>query len=223
MSSPDEPSVPDMARPNLPRAWQPAWRLRPAVLAGRGNRIEGSGLGGALLRLTTLFYGASCDNLVRVGRNFSWRGLSISVEGAGNRIEIGDDVRLAGSISLRGFGLTVRIGDRCDIKRSRIVAGDAGIAIGSDCLVAAGVIIRSSDMHVIADRAGGEPINSPAEVVVGDGVWLAAEAALMKGSRIPPGCVVGFRSVVTEAFDEPDCVITGSPARVVRRGITWSR
>ena len=224
MSNAENASIPaGLDRPRLPGRRQRNWRFRPALLSGRGNRFEGTGLGATLTRLTTFFYGQACDNLVRIGANFRTRGLVIEVMGSGNRIEIGDNVRLSGRIGLRGTGLTVRIGDRCDAKRSRIVACQADVAIGRDCLIAAGVHLRTSDLHRIVDRASGTPLNPARPVVVGDGVWLAGEAALLKGARVPDGCVVGFRSVVTKAFDESDCVIAGVPARVIRRGIAWSR
>lgn len=207
----------------LPRPRMPFGQWRPAILAGRGNRVEGPGLGGLAVRLLTAFWGASSDNLVRVGRNFGTGGLAIHVAGAGNRVEIGDDVRFSGEIKVRGFGLTVRIGDRCDVKRTHILACEAGVEIGRDCLVAADVQLRASDMHRMVDRASGQPVNPARPIVVGDNVWLCAEAVLLKGARVPDGCVVGLRSVVTRGFDEPDCVLAGSPARVVRRGIAWSR
>ncbi len=207
----------------LPRPGRPRWIHYPALLARRGNRVEGRGWAVAWLRLTTFFFGPSADNRVTVGRNFRTRGLAIVVSGAGNRVTIGDDVAFSGTIEVRGFNLTVSIGDRCDVKKTRILASDAHVRIGDDCLIAAGVHIRTSDMHAITDRASGHRINPARDVVVGDGVWLAGEAALLKGARLRDGCVVGFRSVVTGAFDEADCVLAGVPARVVRRGIAWTR
>ena len=212
------------ARPRLSHDVQaPIWQMRPAFLAGRGNRVEAPGRGGLVVKLATSFWGASSDNLVRVGQGFRTRQLGIRVAGANNRIEIGDDVRFDGTISVRGFGLTVRIGDRCDIKKTHLIACDAGAEIGRDCLVATGVIIRTSDMHAIVDRASGQRINAAQDVVVGNDVWLGAETVLLKGARVPDGCVVGLRSTVTRGFDEPDCVLVGTPARIVRRGIAWSR
>ena len=200
----------------------PRRRMRPAWL-DRENRFEGSGLGAGLTRLTTFFHDGARKNLVRIGRGFRTRGLVIAVRGEGNRIEIGDGVRFSGRIGLRGEGITVRIGDRTDAKTTRIVAGGADVTIGSDCLIASGARLRSGDLHVIVDRATGLRLNPPEPVIVGDRVWLAAEAALMKGARVPDGCVVGFRSTVMHGFEEPDCLLVGTPARVVRRGILWSR
>lgn len=209
-----------LALPRLPKL---IWQWRPAVLSRRGNRVEASGLGGSVVRLGTAFWGSSSDNVIRVGRNFSTRGVTVRVAGQGNRVEIGESVRFSGSIQVRGFGLTVRIGDRCDFKRSEIVAFFADVEVGSDCLVATGVQLRSGDFHTIIDRSSGSPVNSPQPVTIGSHVWLGARATLLKGAHVPDGCVVGWGSIVTRRFEERDCVLVGSPARTVRRGISWSR
>ena len=224
MSAPGEGQAgAEASRPRLPRAPWTRLKVRPALIAGRGNRVEGRGWRAALLRLSTLFVGASSDNVVTLGRNLRTLGLVIQITGSHNRVEIGDDVTLTGKISIRGFRRTIRIGARSDIKQVRIVAGDADVTIGRDCLVAAGVRMRTSDMHVITGRDTGQAINPPDAITVGDGVWIAGEAALLKGARVPDGCVVGFRSVVTKGFDEPDCILVGAPARIIRRRIAWSR
>lgn len=200
------------------RLWHPLLLSR-----GRGNRVEGRGPGAAFLRLATTVYGTSSDNVVEVGRNFSTGGARIHIAGAGNRVVIGDDVRFSGSIRVHGFGLRVSIGHRSDVKRTHIVAWEANVAIGDDCLVAARVHLRSNDIHPITDRATGARLNPPRDVVVGSRVWIATEAVFLKGARVADDCVVGFRALVTRAFEEPACVIAGNPARIVRRGIAWAR
>ena len=66
-------------RPPLPRARVSRWLMRPTLIAGRGNRVEGSGLGAHLVRIATVFVGASADNRVTVGRNFRTKGLFVAV------------------------------------------------------------------------------------------------------------------------------------------------
>ncbi|WP_261156851.1 acyltransferase [Serratia liquefaciens] len=43
----------------------------------------------------------------------------------------------------------------------------------------------------------------------------------MKGTNIASGCVVAANSVVSGDFLESNCLIAGSPARVVKRNISW--
>lgn len=44
---------------------------------------------------------------------------------------------------------------------------------------------------------------------------------IFKGVEIADGCVVASGAVVTRSVDEPNSLIAGNPASVVRRGIAW--
>lgn len=206
--------------PRLPSGWL-SWR--PALLAGNGNRVTYQGRVPPLAALTTLVFDGSRDNTVSFGSGLRAHRLSILVSGIGNLVEIGANVTLSGVIRVCGNGLTVRIGDRCDMKFGRIVAWFGSVEIGADCLFAGRVLIRTSDVHPIIDRQTGARLNPPGDVRIGNRVWVALEAALLKGAVVPSDCVVGMRALVTHPFTEEGCVIAGVPARVVRRGITWAR
>lgn len=71
------------------------------------------------------------------------------------------------------------------------------------------------------DLTTGKRINVPKPISIGANVWVGEHTSIMKGSVIPAGCVVGAKSLVTKVFDEPNCVIAGNPAKVVRRHISW--
>ncbi|HEV7458827.1 MAG TPA: hypothetical protein VGN96_18795 [Roseococcus sp.] len=198
------------------RAWLP-WH--PAWLPLRGNRVRGS----LTLRATTFFDHGATNNLVEVGPGFRNRGLLVLVVGHGNHLSIGRDVSWGGVITLYGDGLSVEIGDRCDAKGVHVVAHGADVRIGADALLAQGIQIRSSDVHKLHDRATGERLNPPAPVMLGRHVGVAGDAFIGKGAVVADGCVVGARSLVTGEFTESDCVLAGSPARVIRHGVVWER
>ena len=44
-----------------------------------------------------------------------------------------------------------------------------------------------------------------------------------KNVSIADNSIVGWGSIVTRRFDEPNVVIAGIPARIVKRGIDWDR
>ena len=201
----------------MPYGW------RPAFLARNGNKVQTSGAASSLLVLTTLFYGNSVNNTVSVGRGFKTQGLLIRIEGSGNKVTIGENVNWSGQINLFGFDVHVTIGDRSDAKKVSLTAREASIAIGSDCLLARGTDIRSSDIHSIFDRNTGEHLNPSRSVEVGNRVWIGRDSSVLKGARVADDCVVGTRSLVTGCFDEPGCVVAGAPAHVVRTGIYWKR
>lgn len=52
-------------------------------------------------------------------------------------------------------------------------------------------------------------------VEIGDNVWIGQRAIILPGRKIANGSIIGAGSVVTKDF-EPNRVIAGNPARVVR-------
>jgi len=193
----------------------------------RGNRAANTVNGLDHVRLSGLnrieFDGTSIDNVVELGEGAWLQSLRIRFFGRRSKVILAPNCRWKGYILVYGNGRTVRIGERSTCIETYIVCRDRNVTIGSDCMFSRGIEIRSTDVHPIYDRATNERINPAADVVVGDHVWVAANTTLSKGSVIPDGCVVGAMSFVNRAFDAPNCVIAGSPARVVRDNIRWER
>lgn len=42
-----------------------------------------------------------------------------------------------------------------------------------------------------------------------------------RGGVIPDGCVIGANSFVTKKFYESNCMIAGTPARIIKKNIRW--
>ncbi len=140
------------------------------------------------------------------------------------RLVLGDDVRLSGRscfyfmshVDTRPeivVGRNVFIGNGCTFAAAR------SIRIGNDCLFGPEVRVHDNDGHPLdpARRRRGEPSGPDgiAAVTIGDGVWIAAQAIILKGVTIGENAVVGAGAVVT-ADVPPGTVVAGNPARVVR-------
>ncbi|SDB30202.1 Acetyltransferase (isoleucine patch superfamily) [Eubacterium oxidoreducens] len=97
------------------------------------------------------------------------------------------------------------------------------INIGNDCLFAGGVNLRTSDAHTIYDISSLERINIAKDIFIGNHVWIGMDALLLKGSYIADDCVVGMKSIITKHFEETNCILAGSPAKIVKRKINWAR
>lgn len=89
--------------------------------------------------------------------------------------------------------------------------------IGDDVMLGGHVRVLSGRHHHDFDRLdvpmsqqGGEP----AQVKIGDDVWVGNGAIIM--ADVAPGSVVGAGAVVTKTFD-PYTVLVGVPARPIRR------
>lgn len=93
------------------------------------------------------------------------------------------------------------------------------ITIGDDCAIAGDVLIQDTDFHPILDEKGNEkPISKP--IMIGNKVWICANAIILKGVTIGDGAIVAAGAVVTK--DVPArCVVAGNPAKVVRENVIW--
>ena len=139
---------------------------------------------------------------IRIGADCVIGRLSVHALAEGSLIEIGSEVGFAGSVSITTH-------ER------------AAITIGSGCLIAEDAFISASDIHPVFDASSGTRINPPADIRIGDRVWLGARAMVMKGVSIGHDSVVGAGSIVTSAFG-PNSLIGGNPARLIRSGVRWS-
>lgn len=114
-------------------------------------------------------------------------------------------------------------GDGTSSNGLQIFADDADVAVGGDCMVSSDVLLQAGDQHAIIDLETETMINQRRRaVVLGDHVWLGRRTTVLADSVIGSGAIVGSGAVVAGAV-EPYSAVVGNPARMVRRGVTWSR
>jgi acetyltransferase-like isoleucine patch superfamily enzyme len=161
------------------------------IQLGSGNRIKGV-------------------NALQIGRNFKaldqlWLA-AIERDRGGNRYEpsliIGKDVV---------FGYSVH------------VAATNRVRIGNGVLVGSRVIITDHNHGIYRGESQSSPLEPPADrlltsdaqAVVEDNVWIGDGVAILPGSWIGQGSVIGANSVVNSVIPEY-CIAAGSPARPIR-------
>ncbi len=96
------------------------------------------------------------------------------------------------------------------------------VVVGEECMFANDIDIRTGDSHSILDAATGKRINFAENVTIGDHVWVASHAIILKGVEIGADSVVAAGSIVTKSC-APGSLLAGNPARVIREGISWKR
>lgn len=129
--------------------------------------------------------------------------------------------QFAKGVTLRSDnGGTLRFGDNFRANQNFSCFSNTEVFFGDDVVTGWNVNVRDSDGHEIIS-ANGYITNSNKAISVGSHVWLASHCDILKGSRIPDGCIVGWRSLVTKKFDEKNCIIAGVPAKVMRLNINW--
>lgn len=116
----------------------------------------------------------------------------------------------------------VSIGKGCSFNgASSIQLHECGnVVLGENCLIGGDVSILNSDMHSIFDVTTGQRLNWAMDVMIGDRVWIGAQANILKGSTIGSESVIGMAAVVSGEVPE-NCVAAGNPAKVIRKGISW--
>lgn len=87
------------------------------------------------------------------------------------------------------------------------------IILGRNCLIAPGVKIISSNHSFNQKRV---PIKDR-PVIIGDNVWIGANAIILPGVSISDNCIIGAGAVVTRSFSEANLIIAGNPARIVKK------
>lgn len=119
----------------------------------------------------------------------------------------------------------IRIGEGIQANGLMMTVMEDGttVTIGRDCLISSGVQLWASDTHALLDDAG-RVVNAGRHVTIGDHVWIGVNVLILKNVTIADGCVIGAGSVVSGSMvSQPQSVIAGNPAKVIKGGVRWSK
>lgn len=149
--------------------------------------------------------------------------MHVQILGSGNKIIIGNNVLINNNnneIFMAGDGNTLIIDDGCNFSGDVHFILEQGktIHIQKGCLFGMNVYLRTFDGHPIYDERGVR-INSGKDIDIAQHVWVGQQVAIHRAS-IGKGSMIGMRSFVNKDFGE-NCMIVGTPAKVIRQGIHW--
>ncbi|MET0931151.1 MAG: hypothetical protein ABWX74_16645 [Aeromicrobium sp.] len=164
------------------------------------------------------------DVLIVVGAHMEWLS-SLHVGGDGATVFLGRScVLTAGEIYCGGGSRIVLHGPVVATRGAIVDARNGGSIVAEpDQLWAAHVYVATDDMHRLEDLRTGERLNPyGAHIRLGRHVWLGRDVVVTGHAEIGAGAVVGMRSLVRGQKVPPHTVVVGSPARIVREGVTWS-
>jgi acetyltransferase-like isoleucine patch superfamily enzyme len=109
----------------------------------------------------------------------------------------------------------VEVGDCCTLA-GPIIATNGRVVIGDYALISREVVF--ADSFAAVPPASRRPAGRPADIVLGECVWVGTQAVLLPGARLGDGAIVGAAAVVD--FEVPPyAVVAGNPARLVG----WAR
>jgi acetyltransferase-like isoleucine patch superfamily enzyme len=158
---------------------------------------------------------------IRLGRNV-YLDEGVYLHACQRGIEIGADTCVMHMTELHVFNFRnlphafIKVGRGCFVGESVVVRGQGGVTIGDAVLIAPQVkILAVNHQFADLDRAVLDQGISSLGIVIEDGAWIGAGAAVLDGVRVGAGAVIGANAVVTRDIP-PHCVALGAPARVVR-------
>lgn len=167
------------------------------------------------------------NNTIVIGEKSVLDHVKIYIRGNNNKIIVGENCTISQKCSfwMEGNDIQIVIGDNSSIQYMTHFCAqedNVRIVLGNDCMLSNNIIVRTSDSHSILTKTGGDRINPPGNVVLGNHVWVAAQAIILKNVEIGDGAVIGTRSVVTKSIPA-HTVAAGMPAKVVKEQIEWDR
>lgn len=131
-------------------------------------------------------------------------------------IKCGKNVTIYPDVMFFGDG-RIEIGDNVDIGNGTIIYASkaGGVSIGSNTMIAAQCYIIDTDHGIEKGTPMRKQSNVVSSIRIGEDVWIAAGAKILKGSRLEDGCIVGAQSVVKGCIP-PNAIAVGVPARTIR-------
>jgi hypothetical protein len=204
-----------------------------AVLDSHGFNVTGVGRGNLFIFDSDFNAGglrvnlhAGSGNVFVFSRASRIRGF-INVVGSDNIFVAGDayesrDVCLTVEMRYDLCGLYLGKGGSSGGCSVWIEGPNRSVQIGDDYMFSWGVWIGTADSHAIIDLSSDALVNSSKSVVIEGHVWLGQDSLVMPGAHIGAGVIVGAKSIVTKKIPNA-CVIAGIPAKILRRGASWTR
>jgi len=177
---------------------------------------------------------------IRVGKNFYIEGVpKLKIRGGPGNIRIGNDISIFGGIDIRnrengkiiiedGVAIdndcrfvaandaVLTIGKRTSIGSFCIFNCGTDVTVGEDCLISGMIFIQSSQHGFAKGELIRKQKHTYGKIVIGNDVWIAANAAIMKGVILEDGCVVGAKSLVRAGRYEKNSILAGIPAVKVK-------
>ncbi|MDR0509387.1 MAG: acyltransferase [Candidatus Methanoplasma sp.] len=114
------------------------------------------------------------------------------------------------------FPYNISIGDNVYFNRNVSITARDEVTIGNNVLIGPNVVINTGN-HTFSDRDTliVKQGHTSEKIVIGDDVWIAANAIILKGVNIGEGAVVAAGAVVNKDVP-PYTVVGGVPARMIK-------
>jgi len=126
----------------------------------------------------------------------------------------------------RPFGSYISIGDNNffnGTNNSIIAPLSTKIIIGDGNLFAGNIIFWGRNDHIIYDKNTKKRINIDYDIIIGNSNWICQNVSFLPKGAIGNNSVVAYGSIVNKAITKNNVILAGSPIRIKKKHINWSR
>ena len=188
-----------IGRRNILISWSGVFARRCKIINHGKNNTVNIGKGCRLKNCKIQIFGD--NNTVNIDRDCVGNDMDLWVSD-GSHVSIGHNTHFSGKIHIACIeGRTVNIGKRC--------------------LFSNEITFRTGDSHSIINNLG-ERINQSEDIRIGNHVWVGQKVIVLKGAEIGNDSIIGTASLVTGKKFEDNVIIAGSPAKVIKQGVSWN-
>jgi serine acetyltransferase len=143
-------------------------------------------------------------------------------ENAGKVIFKGSALLRYGAKIIVGPDGVLSLGDNFRMSSESYIICYHSVDIGDSCRLSWNTQILDTDFHKIYDLAG-KQLNPDARIILGDNNWIGHSSTITKGTELGNMVVVASNSLINRKYKGHNMMIAGSPAKVVRKDITWGK
>lgn len=170
----------------------------------------------SIMNVIKRIIGRIMHSLIGIHNNYVREQIKSQLKSCGRGVWIGNDnIMTPATISMGDYS---KIGNRCVIQSTH-----GEIRIGISARLGDGVNIHGGNHvynvpgNLICENP--KPLGSDKPVILGNDLWIGANAIILAGVTIGDGSVVGAGSIVTKDIP-PYSIAVGVPAKVVGRRFT---
>lgn len=117
-------------------------------------------------------------------------------------------------------GAELIFGERVKITALATIIAHKKIEIGNHSLLSWNILIMDTDFHKLIDEHN-NIINNPAEIYIGEHVWIGCNCTILKKAKIANNTVVAASTLVNSLIEGENQLIGGQPCRIIRQNIRW--
>ena len=116
---------------------------------------------------------------------------------------------------------TIELGKNFYCNKNCYLRSSENIKFGDDCSLGWNVQLNDNDGHLV--KYNGKTSKQKGSITIGNHVWLTSNTIVTKDVNIADGCIVAQGGIVTKSITEPNSLVAGIPAKVIKNNVEWKK